>query len=100
MNIRINAVHFSASESLEEFITQRINKLSLFQDKIQSAEVFLRLENVQNKENKIVEIKLIVPGEEFFAEKQSESFEKSTDLAIEALRRQLKKHKGKTTEIL
>jgi putative sigma-54 modulation protein len=99
MNIRINAVHFKASDSLEDFLKERISKLALFQDKLQSAEVFLRLENVQNKENKIVEIKLIVPGEEFFAEKQSESFEKSADLAVEALRRQLKKHKGKTTEI-
>ncbi len=98
MNITINSVHFTARPELEEFIREKVGKLALFQDKILSAEVFLRLENVQNKENKIAEIKIKIPGEEFFAEKQSESFEKSADLAIEALRRQIRRHKGKLSE--
>lgn len=99
MNININSVHFKASERLEEFIQNKINKLNVFLDGIQSADVFLRLENSQTNENKTVVIKLKVPGDEFFAEKQSESFEKSTDLAIEALRRQLKKAKGKNEDV-
>jgi len=98
MNITINSIRFTAREELEEFIKEKVGKLSLFQDKILTAEVFLRVENVQSKENKIAEIRIKVPGDEFFAEKQSESFEKSTDLAVEALRRQIKKHKGKVSE--
>ncbi len=98
MNITINSIRFTARPELEEFIKEKVEKLSLFQEKIQTAEVFLRVENVQNKENKIAEIKIKVPGEEFFAEKQSESFEKSTDMVVEALRRQIRKHKGKLTE--
>ena len=98
MNIKINSIRFNARPELEEFIQEKVGKLSLFQEKIQAAEVFLRVENVQNKENKITEIRIKVPGEEFFAEKQSDSFEKSTDLAVEALRRQIRKHKGKLTE--
>jgi putative sigma-54 modulation protein len=98
MNIKINSVHFDASERLEEFIQNKLNKLSVFLDSLQSAEVFLRVENSQTNENKAVVIKLKAAGEDFFAEKQSETFEKSTDLAIEALRRQLKKHKGKADE--
>lgn len=97
MDITINSVRFSARTELEEFINERINKLGLFHDKILSAEVFLRVDNAHDKENKIAEIKLRVPGEEFFAEKQSESFEKSTDMVVEALRRQIRRHKGKVT---
>jgi putative sigma-54 modulation protein len=39
-----------------------------------------------------------VPGIELFAKKQSKSFEESTDEAIEALRRQLLKRKGKVSQ--
>jgi len=38
---------------------------------------------------------LKIPGNDLFAKKQSDSFEESTDIAVEALRRQLKKHKEK-----
>ena len=49
----------------------------------------------KEKENKIIEIKLNVPGKELFAKKQTKSFEESTDEAIEALRKQLLKEKEK-----
>ena len=57
--------------------------------------MFLRLDKASNNENKIAEIRLNVPGSNLFAKKQSKSFEESTDIAVEALRRQVKKHKEK-----
>ncbi len=63
------------------------------------AEVFLRLENVQDMENKIAEIRLDIPGTEIFAKKQSRTFEEATDNAVEALRRQVLKYKNKQIKL-
>ena len=95
MNISIKSIHFSADRKLEELIQNKINKLTQFHDSIIGANVYLRLEKSQDLENKVTEIKLDIPGTELFAKKQSNSFEKSTDSTVEALRRQLKKFKEK-----
>lgn len=98
MNISIKSIHFSADRKLEELIQTKISKLSQYHDSILGANVYLRLEKNQELENKVTEIKLDIPGTELFAKKQSNSFEKSTDSTVEALRRQLKKFKEKQRE--
>jgi putative sigma-54 modulation protein len=95
MNIKINAVRFSADQKLETFVENKIKKLAQFYDDIIGAEVFLKLENTQNTENKISEIKIELPGNDLFVKKQSKTFEEATDNAIDALKIQLKKHKEK-----
>jgi putative sigma-54 modulation protein len=95
MNIKIHSIHFDADAKLLGFIDQKVKKLLQFYDDIIGAEVFLRLEKVQDMENKIVEIKLFIRGNDVFAKKQSKTFEESTDECVEALRKQLKKHKDK-----
>jgi putative sigma-54 modulation protein len=62
-----------------------------------TSEVFLRLDKAQDKSNKIAEVRILLPGKELFAKKQSKTFEEATDLAVEALRRQVRKYKGKLT---
>ena len=64
-------------------------------DQIVSAEVYLRLDKDREKENKITEIKLHVPGKDLFAKKQCKSFEEATNVAVEALRRQIMKDKSR-----
>jgi putative sigma-54 modulation protein len=95
MDIKIHSIRFDADVKLLDFIKGRLEKLGLFYSDIISAEVFLRLDRSQDLENKVTEIKLRIPGSELFAKKQTRTFEESTDLAIEALRRQLRKHKTK-----
>jgi len=95
MNTKIQSIHFDADKKLLAFIENRIGKLELFSDEILSAEVFLRLEKDTEKENKVVEIKLEIPGNDMFAKKNSKSFEEATDQTVEALRRQLGKTKKK-----
>ena len=56
--------------------------------------VFLRINNT-GIENKTVEIKLNIPGNQLFAKEEAKSFEEATDLATEALRRQVRKIKVK-----
>ena len=95
MNIKISSVHFDADKKLLEFVDKKLNKLIKLYEDIIGAEVFLRLENAQDLENKVVEIKLFIPGNDLFAKKQSKSFEESTDIEIEALRQQIIKRKDK-----
>jgi|TARA_B100000674_G_C37175406_1_gene617194 putative sigma-54 modulation protein len=95
MEIQVQSIHFNADQKLITFIKERLNKLNLFYDQIIGSEVYLRLDKSDVNQNKIVEIKLNIPGKDLFAKKQCKSFEEATDVTIDALRRQLKKHKGK-----
>lgn len=95
MDIKIHSVRFDADIKLIDFIKNKVGKLIQFNDDIIASEVFLRLENSQDMENKIAEIKLDIPGNNLFAKKQSKTFEEATDLAVDALRKQVTKKKAK-----
>ncbi|MEQ8688835.1 MAG: ribosome-associated translation inhibitor RaiA [Imperialibacter sp.] len=94
MKLQMHSIHFDADIKLLDFIQKKTDKLNTFYDRIIDGEVFMRLEK-NDVENKVVEIKLNIPGSQLFAKEQSKSFEAATDLAVEALRRQLKKFKEK-----
>jgi putative sigma-54 modulation protein len=95
MNIQIHSVRFDADKKLIDFVHQKLDKLSQFGEDIVNAEVFLRLDKDEDRENKISEIKVELSGGSLFAKKQSKSFEESTDEAIDALKKQIAKHKQK-----
>jgi len=95
MNIQIHSIRFDADKKLIDFVTQKVNKLSQLSDDIVSAEVFLRLDKDDERENKITEIKVEYPRGPLFARKQSKTFEEATDLVVDALKRQIVKQKGK-----
>jgi putative sigma-54 modulation protein len=95
MQIQVQSIHFDADVKLIRFIEEKLSKLTTFHDRIISGQVFLRLDKSDVNENKIAEIKLSVPGKELFASKQCRTFEEATDTAVEALRRQIGKHKEK-----
>ena len=95
MDIKIHSIHFDADKKLIDFINSKVKKLIQFYDNIIGIEVFLRLEKDQNTENKLVEIRLDIPGNDVFAKKKSKSFEESVDNSIEAIKRQLTKVKEK-----
>ncbi|MFD2201522.1 ribosome hibernation-promoting factor, HPF/YfiA family [Shivajiella indica] len=95
MKLQMHSIHFDADQKLIDFIQKRADKLDTFFDRIVDGEVFLRLDKHEKNENKIVEIKMNVPGKTLFAKHQSDSFEAAADEAIEALRRQMKKFKEK-----
>ncbi len=95
MNIQIHSVKFDADRKLLKFIDQKVNKLRQFSNDIIAVEVFLRLAKDQEKENKLVEIRVEYPRGPLFAKKQSKTFEESTDNVIEALKKQITKQKEK-----
>jgi len=95
MNIQIHSVRFDADKKLIDFVHQKLDKLVQVGEDIVNAEVYLRLDKDQERENKISEIKLELAGGPLFAKKQSKTFEEATDDAIDALKKQITKHKQK-----
>ncbi len=95
MKLQMHSIHFDADQSLIDFIQKRANKLDTFFDRIIDGEVFMRVEKNEINENKVVEIKLNIPGNQLFAKVNEKSFEAATDKAIEALKKQLRRHKEK-----
>src|SRR6188768_4562028 len=94
MKLQVHSIHFDADRKLVDFIQRKIDKLETFYDRLVGGEVFLRLNN-EGIENKTVEIKLNVPGDQLFAKEQASTFEAAAGLATDALRNQLKKFKAK-----
>lgn len=74
----------------------------MFYDRITGGEVFLRLDKGDTKRvrNKMLEVKISLPGATLFVKEQASSFEEAMDIAIEALKIQLKKFKDKVQEKL
>jgi putative sigma-54 modulation protein len=95
MKVNISSLKFKTDKKLEDFINSKVEKLSTVYDGIIGSEVTLKLENGEDQDNKVAEIRLMVRGHDLFARKQSASFEESTDIAVDALRKQLDKHKDK-----
>lgn len=96
MNIQIHSIHFDADAKLISLINKKVEKLSQFFDAIIGSEVYLKVDKSDNAENKVVEIKIHVPGNDLFVKRQCASFEEAADKCAEALKQQLKKRKEKT----
>lgn len=98
MKINLTAVHFDADQKLIDYIEKKSSKLSQFFDRITDAQVFLKLENSGQVRDKIVEIKLMVPGDTLVATESSKTFEAATDAAVDNMKRQLNKHKERVQD--
>jgi putative sigma-54 modulation protein len=95
MEIKIQSIGFKADAKLKDVATSKINKLDTFSDSLLSAEVFFKVKNTSDEDNKEVEIKISIPGNDLFAKKHAKSFEEAVEVAVEALRNQITKLKGK-----
>jgi len=96
MKLQIHSVHFDADAKLLNFIQTKANKLETFSDRIIDGEVFLKIDKGDHaRENKVVEVKINLPGTTLFSKEQGISFEAATDTAIETLKGQIKKYKEK-----
>ena len=78
MEIKIQSIHFDATEKLEAFIEKKVAKLEPA--------------TAQNKE---VSLTVTVPGQKLYVEKVSDTFEESCDDCVDSMRVQLQKFKEK-----
>lgn len=95
MEIRIQAIHFDASNQLEAFIQKKVSKLEQYFDGILSVEVTLKVVKPETANNKQVGIMLKVRNGECFADKIDDTFEGAVDECVSALEKQLVKFKEK-----
>ncbi|WP_281753248.1 ribosome hibernation-promoting factor, HPF/YfiA family [Neptunitalea chrysea] len=95
MKVNTQSVNFTVDGKLVDFIQKKLDKLDHYYDKVICADVYLKVENTSAKENKIVEIKVSVPGDEFIVKKQRKSFEEGVDDVVGSLERILIKRKEK-----
>jgi putative sigma-54 modulation protein len=95
MKLDIQSIHFTADYKLLDFVTKKLEKLQTFYDGIKSTNVYLKVEKDSEKENKTVEVKINMNGYSIFAKEQSSTFEAATDLILDKLVTQVKKHKEK-----
>ena len=93
MEVRIQSIHFDATEKLQQFIEKKVNKLERISDDLSTAEVILKVVKPETAENKEAKITVLAPNTEFFASKVCDTFEEAVDLCVEALEKQIKKTK-------
>jgi len=100
MNVTVHSLHFDADAKLIDFIQEKLSKLTQFHDSIMSADVTLRLgSDGERPDNKHVEIRVAVPGNDLFAKRKASSFEEAAVNTIDALRNQVEKDKTRLREV-
>ncbi|MCD6544797.1 MAG: ribosome-associated translation inhibitor RaiA [Flavobacteriaceae bacterium] len=95
MKVSVQSVNFNIDNDLVKFIERKVNTLEKFHDHILGAEVFLKVQNSSEKENKITEIKINLPGNDIVVKKQSKKFEEGVSMSVDSVKRQLVKRKEK-----
>ena len=99
MRTEIQSIHFKADQRLIDYTKQKVEKLNKFYDGIISCQIYLKLENNRVKNNKTVDIRLNVLNQSLMKTQTSQSFEAAVDLAVDALKVQLKRYKEKIQEV-
>jgi len=100
MKVFAQSVNFNADKELIKFAEEKVSSLTKFHDKIVDAEVFLKVQNTSDKENKITEVKINIPGNELIIKRETKTFEEGINAAVDNLKRQLKRSKEKHRDSL
>ena len=94
MKVQIQAP-WEVNRHLKNIIHEKVEKLNTYFDRIIHADVFLKLKEHDSPNDKIVEIRLSVPGPYIFAESSADTYEKAVASVAEKIRKQLVKKKEK-----
>ncbi len=93
MKIIIQTPDFRADQKLLDFVKEKVEKLEKFSDDILDANVTLRLDRSDTRENKVCEIRLGIPGNDLYASRQCKTFEEAASRTTDALRSQIESRK-------
>jgi putative sigma-54 modulation protein len=95
MEIKIQSIHFDATEKLQAFIEKKVAKLEKSFEDIKKVEVQLKVTKPATALNKESSLTVTVPGSTLFVEKTCDSFEESVDQCVDSMKLQLTKYKEK-----
>ena len=99
MEIKIQSIHFDATEKLQDFIEKKVAKLEKTFEDIKTAEVQLKVVKPATAQNKETSLTLSVPEQTLFVEKTCDTFEEGVDLCVDAMKVQLTKFKEKARKM-
>lgn len=86
---------FKLDPQISTFINQKIVKLFKHYNKITEARFFLSYDNKKKENNRLVNVKISVPGKRFNSKRTSDKFEAAISLAVDSIKKQITKHKEK-----
>lgn len=92
MQITIQAP-FEVNNGLKTLITDKIQKLTTYFDRIYKADVYLKLKENNTPNGKTIEVNLHIPVKDVFAKSTEDTFEKAVAAVATKLEKQLKKRK-------
>ena len=95
MNINFQSVNYNADSKLIEFAENRIKKISQFYLNIIDVFVYTKVENTNDRINKLVELKIGIPGDDVVVKKVAKTFEEAINLAANSAEKILKRRKNK-----
>lgn len=98
MDITIKAIHFDATDKLQEFINKKVSKLEKSCDDIKKVEVKLTVVKPATALNKQASLATTIAGSPVFVEKTCDTFEEAIDLCLDAVKVKMTKIKEKTRE--
>jgi len=90
MTIEITSRHFSPSENLQKLVSEKVSKIEKYST-LTNCVVILEKDNT----GEVVEIKAHSKGHEYFAQENSDLFEKSLTVVVDKIISQMKKQNGK-----
>jgi len=94
MEIIISSVNFKANATLDAFVKEKVSKLFKQCNTIIRANVVLRKTESGNPENKLCEIRLMIPGNDHFVRKCTAVYEKSILQAVDVLQKIIRRKKN------
>lgn len=93
MKINIQYVHMATSETMNAYVTEKLERLYKKFDWIIKAEVHFEIEHNDKSKGKICKIELSAPGPRLFATSNEENYENAVKQTLKDLEIQLKKRK-------
>lgn len=89
MNLTIETPDFKATKSLINFVKANVAKITKDRNRILEGHVTLKLDKSSTQEDKICELKLVIPGNDLFASRRSETFKKAVTDCTHAIKHQM-----------
>ncbi len=91
MQINLTGHHIEITDSLRDYVNEKLARLERHFDKVSNTHVILTVENVRHK----AEATVHMSGHDIFAESTEDDMYVAIDRLAEKLDRQVKKHKEK-----
>ncbi|MBK6266986.1 ribosome-associated translation inhibitor RaiA [Marivirga sp. S37H4] len=93
MNITLEPVNFNISPELDNRVREMFSKLSKFNDQIVGIDLYLKSVTESNIDEKVVEAKVFLPGNDIFVMGKGESFITASQDCYDVAKRNVRKAK-------